>query len=301
MKIFAGSASQNLAKKVAAHLGARAGEINLGRFENGEAKIHIEETNMNSVVAILQSFSLPVDEHIVEFALICDAAKRLGAKKIIAVIPWLGYSKQDKIFRAGEPLSIKAIAKMIQTAPFDELIAFDLHNQAIVGFFDKNLIQLSAMPLFIDYFKKIKDEKTIVVAPDAGSIKASAEFANRLGLDVAYLDKKRDLQSGKVAICGISGEVKNKKIFIVDDIISTGSTLIESAKFLKSRGAKEILIGATHHLFIPGVEEKLDKSQIDKIIVTDTVCPQKIPRSKKLEIISVSKIIAGQLKKLTIR
>lgn len=298
MKIFAGSSNQALAKQVAVQMGISLGEIDLGRFENGEARVHIKEPNVNSTVVIIQSFSQPVDQNIVEFCLICDGAKRMGAKKIIAVIPWLGYSKQDKVFRGGEPLSIKVVAKMIQTAPFDELLTFDLHNQAIVGFFDKNVIQLSAMPLFADFFKKIKDENTICVAPDAGAIKASTEFASKLGLDMVYIDKKRDLKTGEVIIHGVSSDVSGKKILIVDDIVSTGATLVETANFLKSRGAESIMVGVTHHLFIRGVQEKLDGSPIDKLIVSDTVCPPQEQKSKKLEIISVGKIITEELKKL---
>lgn len=296
MKIFAGLSNPKLARKAARELKVKLGKVELTRFSNDEARVWVKDPVNNSAAVVLQSFSIPVDQNIIQFCLICDALKRLGAKKITAVVPWLGYSKQDKIFREGEPLSVKVIAKIVQTAPFSKLITFDLHNQAIVGFFDKPIQQLSATSLFLDYFSKIKDENTVVVAPDAGSIKSSTNFANELGFEVAYIDKKRNLTTGEVTIRGISRSVKNKKIIIIDDMIVTGATLIEAAKFLKKQGAKKIFVAATHHLYVPGAQKKLDKSSIDKLIVSDTIMPWGKITSKKLETLSVAQLIAKVLK-----
>jgi len=313
MKVFSGSSNPRLARKVAKVAKIKFGKVELSRFANGEARVFVKDKVNNSTAVVLQSFSKPVDEHIIEFCLLCDALKRLGAKKIIAIVPWLGYSKQDKVFREGEPLSIKVIAKIIQTAPFDKLIVFDLHNQSIIGFFDKPVVQLSARSLFLEYFKRICRDRPcrsartvparfageyIVIAPDAGSIKNSTAFARKLNLPIAYIDKERDLISGKVKIHGISKEVKGKKAIIVDDMISTGSTLIETARFLKKKGVKKAYVAATHHLFVPGATQKLLKSPIDKLLISDTIMPKSLSKSKKLEVLSVAGIIKKELKNL---
>ena len=295
MKIFSGSSNQDLAQKIVTEKGIRLGKIELSRFSNDECRVRVREKINNTPVAVLQSLSIPVERHIVEFCLICDALKRLGASKITAIIPWLGYSKQDKVFRDGEPLSVKVIAKIIQTAPFDRLITFDLHNKAIVGFFDKPVVELSAYPLFLKRFKKIIDKNTIVVAPDAGAIKFSTEFAHQLGCDVAYIDKKRDLVTGKVTIKGISSQVRGKKTIMIDDLIVTGGTLVEAARFLKKKGVLKVFAAATHHLHLKGVQTKLDK-YIDKIIISDTVAPAGKLNSNKLKTLSVSGLIAQAIK-----
>lgn len=296
MKIFSGTSNQKLALKLTKELKVKLGKINISRFANNECRVSIKEKDVNTTAVILQSLSNPPDTHIIEFCLIADAVKRLGAKKLIAIIPYLGYSKQDKIFKGGEPLSVKVVAQIIQTSSFSKIITIDLHNQAIVGFFEKPVIQLSANKMFLNYFSKLKDSNTIVIAPDAGAIKNSTDFANKLNLEVAYIDKIRDLSTGKVKIRGLSRDITNKKIIMIDDMISTGSTLIASAKYLKKKGAKSIIAGITHHLYVEGTQEKIERSKIDKLIVTDTIKKPKGVKYKKLKIISVAKLTAEALK-----
>lgn len=297
MKIYSGSSNPSLSKKIARHLKVRLGKVELSTFANGECRLLVKDKPGQKAAAV-QSLAVKPDRYLVETGLLADALKRTGADKIIGVIPYLGYSKQDKVFREGEPLSSKIIVKMLQAADIDKFVVIDLHNQALVGFFEKPVIQLSALPLFLDYFKKIKDNRSIVVAPDAGAVKSSTQFADQLGLDVAYINKSRDLKTGKVSIKDINKDIQGKKVIIIDDMISTGSTIIESAKFLKKQGAKQVLIGVTHHLYITGVQEAIEKSQIDKLIVTDTVQPPaRMKKYKKLKTISVAKLIAQALKK----
>lgn len=299
MKIFSGSSNPKLSKKFAEELNVKLGKIEISRFSNGECSVWVREKITNGSAIVLQSFSLPPDEHIIEFCLIVDALRRSGIQKIIAVIPWMGYSKQDKVFRSGEPLSVKVIAKIIQAVKIDHLITLDLHNPSIIGFFDCPVSHLSAQSLFIDYFQKNLHSQTIVVAPDAGSIKISTKFAQKLRLPVAYIDKERNLATGKVNIHGISGKVKNKNIIIVDDMISTGSTLLETADYLQKIGVHKIFVAITHHLFVPGVTEKLIKSSITKLLITDTISPSAIFKSEKLKILSVSSLLAAEIQKLT--
>lgn len=294
MLVFSGSSNQTLAKKIAQELKTRLGKIELTRFSNDEARVWINETNPGKTAVLVQSLSAPTDQNLVEFCLIADALNRLGVKKIIAVIPWLGYSKQDKVFRPGEPLSVKVIAKMLQVVPLDKVITFDLHNLAIPGFFEVPVINLSGRKVFRELMSKTITDKTVIAAVDAGSVKSSERFSDDLGgVALVYMNKIRDLVTGKVVYKSMSEPVKGKAVLIKDDLISTGSTLVEAAKFLKTNGAKTIDVCATHHLYVPGAQEKLDESAINQILVTDTIEPKS--KSKKLKVVSVAKIIAEEI------
>lgn len=302
--IFSGSSNKPLAEKLAKALGVKLGVVELSRFANDEARVFVAEKDPGKEVVVVQSLSQPTDHNLIEFCLLCDALKRHGVKEITAVIPWLGYSKQDKVFRAGEPLSVKVIAQMLQVVPLEKIITFDLHNLAILGFFDVPVVNLSARELFLDYFRKSipgldrqsRDQRyrqTLVVAPDAGAVKASTAFAHELGVDVAYVDKKRDLTSGAVSIDGVSRDVTGTRVVIVDDMIATGSTLIEVSHYLKEKGAAVVSVAATHHLYVPGTQGKLEQSAVDELVVTDTVSVKE--KSKKLTVLSVAGLVAEEI------
>lgn len=295
MKLFGGASNQVLVKKIA-ELGIDTGEVNISKFANDEKRVSVGKGSGEAV--ILQSFSRPVDEYIIEFCLLSDALARAGYSELVAVVPWLGYSKQDKVFLPGEALSAKVIAQIIQTTKVKKLITFDLHNRAITGFFDIPVIELSAKPLFKDYFEKIiKDNISdyVVVAPDEGAVKASAYFARELGVAICYMDKRRDLITGEVSVVGMSGEVIGKHVIIVDDMIVTGSTMMESAEYLKKMGAVSVSVAATHHLYLPGVQDKLEASEIDAVVVTDTVSLNQKNNYEKLKIMSVASLIVDEL------
>jgi ribose-phosphate pyrophosphokinase len=300
MQIFSGSSNPELAGKIAKLMGAKLGEIEISQFANGETRIWVKEPKVGKRVVVVQSLSTPTNEYLVEFNLICDALRRAGANEIIAVIPWMGYSKQDKVFRPGEPLSAKVVAQILQVAKPTKIITIDLHNKATLGFFNCPITELSAKPLLVEYFKKLVNEHTIVVAPDSGAVKASIEFASELNIPVVYVDKKRDLETGEVTIVGVSRSVAGAEVIIFDDNVFTGSTLLETTKELKKTGAKSIRVGLTHHLYVPGVQEKLERSEIDEIVVTDTVAQGATnTKSKilnpKLQVLSVAKLIVDYL------
>lgn len=297
MQIFAGSSNRELAKRVAELLGIPLGKAEIGAFANGETRIRVAEKKVDERVVVVQSLSSPTNEHLVEFCILCDALKRAGAREIVAVIPWMGYGKQDKIFRTGEPLSAKVVAEIIQTARLAKIITYDLHNSSTLGYFDTPIVELSAKPLLLSHFTGFDG---IVVAPDEGSIKASREFAEKLGVEVVYLEKQRDRESGEVMIKGMNGGVEGKEVLIVDDNIFTGETLIKAAEYLKKKGAKSVRVGATHYLNIPGVAEKLERSEIESIVVTDTIqqisdsANQRV--SNKMKIVSVAEQIVDELR-----
>lgn len=313
MQIFSGSSNKGLAKKI-----SKIGKYGLGSvestvFENGERRVRVGDGSKHqgsSKAVLVQSLSVPVDEHLIEFCLLSDALSRDGYTNLVGVIPWMGYSKQDKVFLPGESLAAKVVAQLIQTTKIKKLITFDLHNRAITGFFDIPVVELSAKPIFLEYFRnKIRNQEVgisdqsrewVVVAPDEGAVKSSAYFARELDVPIAYIDKRRDLKTGKVEVVAMSGEVKGKSVIIVDDMIVTGSTMMETAKYLKNKGAKSVSVAATHHLYVAGVQEKLEKSEIDEVVVTDTVAQSATnPKSKilnpKLKILSVAKLIVDEL------
>ena len=301
MQIFSGSSNSGLAKQVAELMGSKMGEVEISQFANGEIRVWVKEKKLAKQVVVVQSLSSPTNEHVIEFCLLCDALHREGAREITAVIPWMGYSKQDKEFRPGEPLSAKVMAQVLQTAKLEKIITFDLHNRATLGFFEVPIVELSAKPLLIDYFRKKVGEQTVVVAPDAGSAKASTSFAQSLGLSVVYVDKRRDLESGKVTIMGMSQSVAGREVILVDDNVFTGATLLSTAKELKKAGAKSIRVGLTHHLYVPGVQEKLEQSEINEIVVTDTIQGNRKQelgiRKEKLKVLSVAPLIVDELAK----
>lgn len=298
MQIFSGSSNIDLAKKIAHLMESQLGTVAISKFDNGEKRIMVEKGSGHA--AIVQSLSNPVDENLVELCLLTDALSRSGHTSLVGVVPWLGYSKQDKVFLPGEALSAKVVAQIIQTSKIKKLITFDLHNRAITGFFDIPVVELSAKPIFLEYFRKNMSGECVVVAPDEGAVKSSAYFARELGVPIAYMDKQRDLTTGKVEISGMSGEVEGKSVIIVDDMIVTGSTMIETAKYLKNKGAKKVSVAATHHLYVKGVQEKLEASEVDEIVVSDTVqqfgdsVNRKI--GKKLITLSVAQMIVDELR-----
>ena len=291
MFLFSGSSNTSLAKKIAKKSGLKLGRMELSRFDNDEARVRIVESEVDKQATIVQSLSSPTDHHLVELLLICDALKRMGVKKIVGVVPWLGYSKQDKVFRRGEPLSVEVIAKILKVAGLSQLITVDLHNDNIVDNFKIPVTNISTVDLLA---KQVKvDKQTVVVAPDKGAVSKSKELAKLLKCPVVVLDKQRDLKSGRVAVRGIKGEVKNKKAIIIDDMIATGSTLIETAKYLKRLGVLSIKVLISHHLYVRGAQKKLDKSQIDEIVVTDSV--EQKDKSNKLEVVSLDGLLSESL------
>ncbi|MCX6817132.1 MAG: ribose-phosphate pyrophosphokinase [Candidatus Beckwithbacteria bacterium] len=294
MLVFSGTSNKLLAARLAKALKTRLGKIELSKFPNDEIRVWVTEKNVGKRAVVVQSLSHRTDNHLMQFCLICDALKRKGVNKIIAVIPWMGYSKQDKAFRPGEPLSAQVVAKMLEVTQLTKIITYDLHKPEIARFFKTKVINLSGRRVFREYFKNKVDQNTVVVAPDEGARNSSKRFAYDLKAHVAYIKKKRDLNTGKVTVRGISRSVAGKKILIKDDMIATGSTLIEAAKFLKTQNVASIAVAATHHLYLPGVQEKLDQSGITNLVVTDTVEPK--ARSKKLTVVSVAEMIAKEIR-----
>ena len=293
MLVFSGSSNKGLDKSLAKELKSRLGEIELSAFANNELKIRVKEKNISEKAIIVQSLSEPVNHHLIELLLISDGLKRLGVKEILGVIPYMGYSKQDKVFRQGEPLSMEVIAKILDTAGFRKIITFDLHNPDSIKFFKTPVINLSAKERLLKYFQKEVDKNTVIISPDAGAVRSAERLAKRLEVKAVYIDKQRDLKTGKVEVKGIEGEVREKNGLIVDDMLATGGTLVKTAEFLRKKGIQSIKVGVIHHLYVKGAQERINKSMIDELIVTDTV--EQKEKSKKLKVISVVDLIVKEI------
>lgn len=297
MHLFSGSSNQPLTAAIARHMGVKLGGCEHERFPNGECRVRIKESVEGDTCVVVQSFSDPVNDHIIEFLLIVDALYRLGARRILAVIPWIGYSPQDKVFRPGEPLSAKVIGSIVSGSLVERVFTFDLHNESIAGFFSKPLESLSCDRLFIQYLQKHLDLKqALVVCPDLGAIKRSRAFSERLSLPYAVVDKERNRRTGAVRIHGISAPVRAKNCLIFDDFISTGQTAIMVADFLKQHGARRVWFNATHHFNIAGVSEALEKSEIDLVVTTDTI-RQRANAYPKIKVLSTAGTIVQTLAK----
>lgn len=299
MYVFGGSASEALAQKIASKLGTPLGEAEVTHFANDEVRVWVKTNDAGRHAIVVQSFSPPADSRIMEFCFLADALRRQGVTEITALIPWLGYSKQDKVFRPGEALSAYVVAQIIQLARLSRIFVFDLHNPAILEFFTMPVVHLSAQSLFVEYFKKTITPHTVVVAPDAGAVQSSTAFAEKLGAPIACVTKRRDHDTGCVTVEGVNRVVGGADIIIVDDMIVTGATLVETAKLLKKQGASTISVAATHHLYVRGAQTAIEGSGIDRVVVTDTIAKPKDVRSQKLIVLSVAPLAVNALKSQT--
>ncbi len=294
MIIFGLSSQPLLAKKISELTSSTLGEVQISQFPNGEKRLQVTTSVSDQEVVILQSLSNPVDSNTIELVLMADALERAGAKHVTAVIPWLGYSLQDKVFRSGEPLAARVIADILSHAFIHKILLLDMHNPSIAGFFSKPSEHLRALPLYVEYVQKNFDcSNCVVVSPDFGGIKQAQVFADALQLTTASINKHRDLHTGKVQTVGIAGEVKNKICLVYDDVINTGSTVGEVAKFLKENGAKEVHFLVTHALLAGKAKEMLEHEAIDSVVITDSVFHDELP--KKVKVISIAELVAERL------
>lgn len=297
MKIFSGSSNQPLAEKIAKALKTDLAKVDLSSFANGECRVWVKEDVIGKNCVVVQSFSAPPDKMIIEFLLIVDALVRVGAGKIFCIIPWFGYSLQDKVFRSGEPIAAKIIAKIISLSGVSRVFTVDLHSESVTGFFDIPVMHYSARDLFVQYIKKNISNNSVVVSPDFGGMKRSRLFAKDLNLDLVNINKERDRNTGELTICGISDSIKDKTCLIFEDLINSGRTVASTAKLLRKEGAKKIYFFATHNLFLKEAYETLEKSPVDQVIITDSNYSAQQNQWRKLKIISLAPMFAEGIKK----
>ncbi len=296
MKLISGSSNPQLAKKIAKELKIDLIDVEIKKFSNGEKVVWIKDELQGENVVVVQSFIDPVDETIIETLLIIDALERLGARHVSLVIPWMGYSLQDKVFRHGEPISAKVIANLFTNAYVKQVLLMDLHNDSIPGFFGIPTNYLSALDIFADYVKKnFKLKETVIGSPDFGGLKRARTFAKKLNLDLVNIDKTRNWDTGEVKAVDLHGDVEDKNVIMLDDVIISGGTVVESASCLKSSGAKRVDFVATHGLFTGDALEKINKSLIDHVVITNTVPHPEL--SDKFKVVNTAPVFAASLAK----
>jgi len=294
--VFSGSSNIPLSTSVAKLLGVPLGKVDLTRFADGEIRPWIQEDVRDKTVFVIQSFSGDMDAHIMELCLMGDAIRRSAPKTMIAVIPYMGYARQDKQHRLGEPVSARVIAKFLEVSKFREMITIDLHNDAIVGFFQIPVTHLAAMTILAGEVKKLHLSDMVVVSPDVGGVKRARNLAYALDVPMVVMEKKRFLdRHDQSESFQIIGDVKGKSVVIIDDVISSGGTIINGAVSLKRAGATSVTVLASHAVCAGNAFENLSKAPIDHMIITNTIDWTKKKLPAFVSVASVASEIAASI------
>lgn len=270
LKIFTGNANPALAKEICDYLGLPLGEAFVGRFNNGEVQIMIDESVRGKDVFIIQPTSYPVNDNLMELMVMADALKRASARHITAVVPYYGYARQDRKTRGREPITAKLVANLMQTAGITRLVTIDLHAGQIQGFFDVPVDHLFGASILAKYINEKNMEDIIVVSPDLGGVTRARDLADRIGAPIAIIEKKRP-EPGVAKVMNLIGDVSGKNCIIIDDIVDTAGSLVEGAKALEEFGAKSVTAAVTHAVLTDPASERIANSNIKELIVTNTI------------------------------
>ena len=300
MKILSGTSNLKLSKEISKQLKLKLVNTNIKRFSDGEIYIEINENIRGNSVFVIQSTSNPANDNLMELLLCIDALRRSSAKNITAVIPYYGYARQDRKVVPRTSISAKVVANLITNAGASRVVTVDLHAGQIQGFFDMPVDNLFTTPLFARYIKrKLKNKKLICVSPDVGGVQRTRGLATKIKADLAIIDKRRP-RPGKSKVMNIIGDVKGKTCIIVDDIIDSGGTIINAVDALKKNGATEVYVFITHAVLSGDAVNKIKKSKIKKLIITDTIDNyNKIKNNNKIEVLSISSLMAEAIKRIS--
>jgi ribose-phosphate pyrophosphokinase len=298
LKIFSGRGSGLLAKKIANYLGYELGKVSIKTFSDGELWIKFEENIRGHDVFIIQSTNSPA-ENILELTLMIDAAVRASAKRVTVVIPYFGYGRQDRKDQPRVPISSRVMIDIFESMGTNRIITMDLHSTQIQGFAKVPFDNLYSRSVIFDAIKseKLNPESSVVLAPDMGSVKMSQGYAKNLGMNFAIIDKRR-YAPNKTQVSHLIGELDNRDVLIIDDMIDTAGTLVNAAKAAFEKGARSVIAIATHGVLSGEALERLEKSQIKKIIITDTIEMSKEKIIDKIKIVSVSKIFSEAVSRI---
>jgi ribose-phosphate pyrophosphokinase len=300
LQIFTGNSNPALAREVCEHLGVRLGEAEVGRFPDGEVLVEVRENVRGGDCFVLQSICTPPNDNLMELLLLMDALRRASAKRISAVIPYFGYSRQDRKVAPRVPISAKLVADVITTAGASRVLTVDLHAGQIQGFFNIPVDNLYAMPVLIQYLRKRLDGRRVsVVSPDAGGVERARAFARRLNANLAIIDKRRR-RASEVAEMQLVGEVRDSSALLVDDMIDTAGTITEAAKVVMNAGANEVLACATHPILSDPACERLNKSCLEEVITTNSIPLRAKAQAElgSLKVLSVASLIAEAIRRI---
>jgi ribose-phosphate pyrophosphokinase len=293
LELYSGRSHPALAAEIAKHLGVELGRPNLKEFSNGEIHCRYDESIRGTDVFIVQTHCGPVNTSIMEQCIMIDAAKRASAKRITAVCPYYGYSRQDRKAEGREPITARLVADMLEVAGADRIVSVDLHSGQIQGFFDGPVDHLSGMPVLEDYLRDNAPSDLIVVAPDAGRIKVAERLAQHLDGDLASVYKRR--AKGNVQALGVMGEVAGRPCLLIDDMIDTAGTIVAAADVLFDHGASDVWAMATHGVLSDPATDRLKNSRISRIVITDTLPLPPEKQIDKLEVLPIARVIADAI------
>lgn len=299
LMVFAGSASKALGQRIGDRLGIELGDVIIKRFEDGEVYVRFDESIRGADIFLVQSTSTPVNESLMELLIMINAAKLASAHRITAVMPWYGYSRQDKKSSPREPITARLVAQLLEAAGADRVLTMDLHAGQIQGFFEIPVDHMTATPILADHFSERQftgdfPEGLVVVSPDAGRAKLANHFAEKLGARLAVLAKQRP-DHNEAEITFLIGDVDGKAALLIDDMIDTAGTLCAGAAVVKKAGATKVLAAATHGIFSGKAYDRLAESVIEEIVVTDTIPVEAGSAGGKIQVLSVERILADTI------
>ena len=298
LKVFSGSAHQELTREIAAFLGVQVGQARLRRFPDSEVSFQIDENIRGTDVFIVQPTCNPVDQHIMEMLIMIDAFKRSSAARITAVLPYFGYARQDRKDKPRVPISAKLVANLISAAGANRVLTMDLHKAQIQGFFDIPVDHLFSAPVIIDYLARLSYPQLTMVSPDAGGAERARAYAKRLDAELAVIDKRRT-DDGTAEVMNVIGDVEGRTCILQDDIIDTAGTITKGASALKANGASRVIACAVHGVLSGMAIERIEKSPIDKLIVTNTIPLSPAGReSNKVVVLPVGRLLGQAIKSI---
>ncbi len=286
--LMTGNANPELAKKIAEHIGVKLFDTFVGRFNNGETQVMISDSIRGRDIFIVQPTSQPVNDNLMDLLVMADACKRASAHSITAVVPYYAYARQDRKTRGREPISAKLVANLMVAAGMTRVLTVDLHAGQIQGFFDIPVDHLKAAPVLADYFRHQDfGDELVVVSPDLGGVTRARELADYLKAPIAIIEKRRP-RPGEAEVMSIIGDVQGKVALMVDDIVDTAGSLCEGAKALRKLGAKTVIAACTHAVLSKNAVDKINASDIERLVVTDTIPIPPEKQSDKIVVLSMA-------------
>ncbi|MGZ5474524.1 MAG: ribose-phosphate diphosphokinase [Thermoanaerobaculia bacterium] len=298
LKIFSGRAHPGLTQEICARLGVEPGHMTLYSFADGENYVQIDENVRGADVFVMQPTCPPVNDHVMELLIMLDALKRSSARRVTAVIPYYGYARQDRKDKPRVPITSKLVADLITTAGADRVLTLDLHASQIQGFFNIPVDHLFAAPVIVGHLKKLELPDLTIVSPDAGGVERARAYAKRLGASLAIIDKRR-VAANQTEVMNIIGDVTDRNVFIVDDIIDTAGTLIHSAEALLKQGARSISAACTHAVLSGPAVGRINGSKLDQVITTNSMpTADKEAECPKLRTLSIADLLGEAIKRI---
>lgn len=295
--IFSGNSNRKLAEDICRTLKISLGKANVDKFSDGEIRVKIDQNVRGHDVFVIQSTSFPSNDNLVELLILIDALRRASAQRITAVLPYFGYARQDRKDQPRVPITAKLVANLLTTAGADRVLTIDLHAGQIQGFFDIPLDHLFAVKTLTEYIQSFKLKDLVIVSPDVGGIKTARAYAKRLNAGLAIVDKRR-IDDEKAEVMHVMGNVKGKHAVIVDDMVSTAGSLVEAVEAIKKNGARDVYAAITHPVLCGPAMERIKKSSLKQLVVTDTIALGSEKRPDNIKVLSVAPLLAEAIKRI---